>query len=68
MSSGPEEGINCCDQGGYKMVDKEKDKTPLSEGTIECRWCYDSETGDKVLMDVRTSKEIGRWKNDGTQS
>lgn len=28
---------------------------------VEYQWVIDSETGDRVLVDVKTSQEIGRW-------
>lgn len=31
------------------------------EAGIDCQWVLDSETGDRVLVDRKTNKEIGRW-------
>ena len=44
-------------------MDEYPKKSPESwdEKTIDCVWCWDSETGEKVLMDRKTNKEIGRW-------
>lgn len=40
-------------QGDNLQVDPEK--------TLDAVWCWDSETGDKILMDRKTNKPIGRW-------
>lgn len=30
------------------------------DSTFEGQWCYDSETGDEVLIDLKTHQEIMR--------
>lgn len=46
------------------IVEKFKEGSPKisAESTLDAVWCVDSETGDRVLMDRRTNKEIGRWR------
>lgn len=46
----------------HKKAHKKVDNLPIGEERIDCVWCWDSETGDKVLMDRLTNKEIGRWR------
>jgi hypothetical protein len=38
------------------------DKRFDPEKTVNLVWCWDSETGERVLMDRRTNKEVGRWR------
>lgn len=44
----------------------EKKKKFDPEERVDLIWCRDSETGERVLMDRNTHKEIGRWKTKGT--
>lgn len=47
--------------GSMEEYPKKSKETP-AERTLEAIWCWDSENGEKVLMDLRTGKEIGRWR------
>lgn len=53
--------------GGFMEDGSKKSPESPDEWTIDCVWCVDSETGDKVLMDRRTNKPVGVWKKNGTQ-
>lgn len=48
-----------------RFLDEYPKKSPESEveRTIDCVWCVDSETGDRVLMNRKTNKPIGVWRN-----
>ena len=50
--------------GGFTHMEEypKKTKEGIHEGTLDAVWCVDSETSERVLMDRRTNKEIGRWK------
>lgn len=30
------------------------------------RWLTDSQTGESVLVDINTCREVGRWRKEGT--
>lgn len=68
LPSGMAQSITESYIGGFMDEYPKKSKEEPHERTLEAIWCWDSETGDKRLMDLRTGKEIGRWKTDGTQS
>lgn len=36
---------------------KSKDEF-CGDKTVEAQWCYDSETGERVLIDIRTNKVL----------
>lgn len=67
MSGRMAKSINGGIMGRYGKGFEKEDETPIDERTIDCVWCVNSETGEKVLMDRKTNKPVGVWKKNGTQ-
>jgi len=47
-----------CIKGGFMGENEKFDP----EKTVDLVWTKDSETGERVLMDRQTNREVGRWK------
>jgi len=48
------------------MDDQQKSHEPDPNERLYATWCYNSETGEQVLIDRETNKIIARKDKDGT--